>query len=293
VADADGAHPRRIAARGFSPHLSPDGKWVAYFGPRSADALYLAAVGGGTRRVLGHGVSVGVWAPDSSRLVVVGGRTAFLDDVSTRFGRVLVRGNVGSFDFSPDGQMVAFSRWNGAVGERYRSDIFAIRLATGRVTRLTGDGHSANPVWGPRWIAYKHFRPGGLVPIGVIWLMRPDGSGKRFLARGDETPGRAVYGLDTVAFSADGSRFLACAAHEFSCPPVALTVADGKRHKLAIHHGSGELVSTFGLSRDGRRVLADVGPFDGDAHHRSYAVPFGGGQPRLLARDAITPSWAR
>jgi hypothetical protein len=100
-------------------------------------------------------------------------------------------------------------------------------------------------------------------------------------------------GLDTVELSADGTHLLACAAAEFSCPPVTFTVPGGRRVRLSVPSGRGLLAYAADLARDGSEVLVDAGPFDGDAHHRVYSIPFAGGRPRLLAREARLPSWAR
>jgi len=42
----------------------------------------------------------------------------------------------------------------------------------------------------------------------------------------------------------------------------------------------------------GTRVLVDIGPFDGYLNHRMYAIPFAGGNLRLVARDAFQAGWA-
>jgi len=52
------------------------------------------------------------------------------------------------------------------------------------------------------------------------------------------------------------------------------------------------VVQAWDLARDGTEVLVDAGAFDDDTHHRIYAIPFEGGKPRLLVRDATSPSWA-
>ena len=213
--------------------------------------------------------------------------------------RRLASGQVyyAGISFSPGGGRLAFARTNGKVGRAYRSDLFAVRLSDLEVVRLTHDGHSDHPVWGRGWIVYRSFHFAGEWSLGRLRLMRPDGSGKRGFARGDERVGRAMMGLDPLELSADGTRLLACAAAEFGCAPITFTVPDGKRYDLGarlrrtvvrLH----ELSTAADLSRNGREVLVDVGPFDGDDNHRAYAIPFRGGEPRLLARDARSPSWA-
>jgi hypothetical protein len=86
---------------------------------------------------------------------------------------------------------------------------------------------------------------------------------------------------------------LACAAAEFSCSPVTFTVAGLKKHGLSVVGERAMVVQAHDLARDGSEVLVEAGAFDDDVHRRIYAIPFAGGEPRLLVRDATSPSWAR
>src|SRR5439155_732246 len=129
--------------------------------------------------------------------------------------------------------------------------------------------------------------------MGRLRLMRPDGSGDRPFARGGERVSLAQMGVDPLVFSDDGKHLLACQAFEFHCAPLTFTVPAGERHEIVVERRRGELATAADLSRDGTHLLVDVGPFDGPLHHRVYAVPFAGGTPRLLVRDATAPSWAR
>ena len=83
--------------------------------------------------------------------------------------RVIVRGrHVHSFSFSPDGNVIAYTRGNGRSGPAYRSDVFAVRLSDGVLTRLTYDGHSASPHWGPEWIVYDQTVPRSTKHISIV-----------------------------------------------------------------------------------------------------------------------------
>ncbi len=126
--------------------------------------------------------------------------------------------------------------------------------------------------------------------------MRPDGSGKRLFARGGEGLSRGGYpryGLDTVALSEDGRHLLACQTFEFSCGPVTITVSAGKKYGFlelpGVERARG--TTTDDLSRDGTRVLVDIGSPHDDRNHGIYEIPFAGGKLRLLARGAIQASW--
>ncbi|HEV8603097.1 MAG TPA: hypothetical protein VGQ68_06825 [Gaiellaceae bacterium] len=301
VADADGSNARQLAAEGRTGELSPDGRRVTYYVARKPvtnsdfSSLYVQDVEGGKPRLIGE-AAWSLWSPDSSLLVVDARKVLFLVDVESGKRRELARdigwGRSGSF--APDGEALAFTRGNGKVLPEYRSDIFVLSLADGKIQQLTDDGHSDAPVWGAKWIAYRHFRfEGDAWPqLGEIRLIRPDGSGDRLFARGDESLSRAHYGLEPLDFSTDGKRLLACNSHEFSCGPVTFTVPDGKRHEISVDDEPEMIPFGSDLARDGSEVLVEVGPFDSPGE-RVYAVPFEGGAARLLVKQADDASWAR
>ena len=300
VADADGSHERKLADDAYGATISPDGRRVAYLiSNKDPDAfppiLALRDVSGGNARRVGPAL-VYAWSPDGKRLAVSDRTILFVLDVGSGQRRVVARGAVFDFSFAPDGRALAYAGWNDRVGRDHRSDIFVVRLADGRTKRLTDDGHSDEPVWGRGWIVYRRFHLDGW-PIGRLWLMRPDGSGRRFLAQGDERVGQAKMGLRPLELSADGKRLLACAAAEFYCAPAAIAVPSGRRYRLGIEGNrvlvqQGELPQAGDLSSDGRELLFEVSPFDSSAFGRVYAIPFVGGRARLILRDAVGASWA-
>jgi hypothetical protein len=293
VARADGSGARRLVRNAFGPNVSPDGRHLAYAVPvRSGRTpiTWVRSVAGDTFR-LGPGFGE-QWAPDGKRLALVTARGLVLVGVRLHARRVLVRGNVCCPSFAPDGSAIAYARGNGRVGRAFRSDVYGVRLADGHVLRLTHDRRSDLPVWGRRWIAYRHYHNSYDWLIGEIRLMRPDGSGKRRFARGHDRPSLAQMGVEPVAFSADGTRLLGCLAAEFECPPVAFTVPVGRRHVLRVRRDERrELAYGAAISGDGSEVLVEVGGLE--TPHRVVVVPFAGGRPRLLARNATSPSWAR
>jgi hypothetical protein len=219
-----------------------------------------------------------------------------LFDLSSGKRRKLVSGRVvGGFSFAPEGNAVAYGRWNGRARREYRSDIYVVRISDGRIRRLTHDRHSDDPVWGRRWIVYRRFHFDGDWSIGRLRLMRSDGSGDRMLARGDERTSLARMGLRPLESSEDGRRLLACAAAEFHCAPVTLAVPGGTEYNLPIRPlvRRSELAQGADLAQDGSEVLFTVGPFDSPVDSRVYAIPFEGGKPRLLVSDATDASWSR
>jgi hypothetical protein len=297
VANADGSAARRIATRAYGGSLSSDGRWLAYSRLNSPSVFVVKLAAGKPRRV-GNFISA-QWSPEGTRLAVADAHGLSIVDASSGTRRLLVRDpRIRQLSFSPDGRVVAYARANGKGGADYRSDIFVVRLSDGVVTRLTSDGHSDSPVWGRRWIVYQRLHwAGGLSPQARLWLMRPDGSGKRFFARGAERLFHRfpVFGLDPLALSDDGRHLLACQAFEFGCARVTFTVPEGKRYgfpklrPLERRRGA----TPVDLSRDGTRVLVDVGSPHDDRNHGIYVIPFAGGTLRPLVDSAVQADWRR
>jgi Tol biopolymer transport system component len=303
VANADGSAARKVAEPAYEGRLSSDGRWLAYSRPQDRPGsglvpLYVVNLAGGKARRIGEPRGE-QWSPDRAKLAITDAMGLFVVEPVSGKRRALVRGrHLGQISFSPDGRAIAYARDNGRVGQAQRSDIFVVKLSDGAVEQLTHEGDSGSPLWGPRWIVYRRFRWGRAVSsTGRLWLMRPDGSRKRLLARGGEGLSRGGlprYGLDPVALSNDGLHLLACQAFEFSCSPVTVTVPAGKSYgfpEVQALVRTGGVAMANDLSRDGTRVAVDVGPFDDDENHRVYEVPFAGGKLRLLARDAFRARW--
>ena len=299
IASADGSAPRKIAGRAAGGKLSSDGRWLSYHRLRrpldGLVLLYVTDLATGSIRRIGL-VSGEQWSPTGAKLAIVDESGVVVVDPASGGRRRIVRSpRVGRIGFSPGGRAIAYDRHNARGGKPFRSDVFIVRLADRRATRLTRDGHSASPLWGPEWIVFERLVwRGGLRHAGRLWLMRPNGSGQRFLARGaeglrDRFP---VFGLAPLALSRDGRRLLACQSFEFGCPRVTFTVPGGRRHgfpKLSPLERR-RYASPVDLSRDGDRVLLDVGnPHESD--HDIYEIPFAGGAPRLVVRDAVDASW--
>jgi hypothetical protein len=294
IANGDGSNAHKAVKIAFGPSLSPDGRRLAYRVPRRPDALPILWVRtfAGRRTTRIDAAMDVAWGPQGRRLVYSTRQRILLADVESGRRRLLARGHVCCPSFAPGGDAVVFTRSSENFGRGVRSDVYAIRLSDGQVTRLTHDGHSDKPVWGRGWIAYSHFHGQGAggSPIRDLRLMRPDGSGKRLLADGHDDLRQAELGIEPVQFSQDGRRLLACLANEFGCPPVTFSLPDGRRHILRVRR-RGEQAWGAAISRDGTQVLAEVGKFE--PPWRVVAVPFAGGTPRVLARNANGPTWSR
>jgi Tol biopolymer transport system component len=81
--------------------------------------------------------------------------------------------------FSPDGQRIAFNRFNGAVPS-YGDDIMIVPTAGGTPTRLALPGDQLNPAWSPdgRYIAVNGSAVAGQGQ-SEIYTLRPDGTALR------------------------------------------------------------------------------------------------------------------
>jgi Tol biopolymer transport system component len=276
--------------------LSPGGLSLAYSVPDNPNdeadlhvTTYVLDLAAGKSKSLDD-LNVLSWSPKGSLLLGQSEERLVLVDIESGKRRELARGSLGQAAFSPDGQAIAFARNNGMEAPEWRSDIFSVRLSDGSITQLTRDGHSDMPVWGADWIAFRRFHYAGSWTVGAIYLMRPDGSDPHELARGKETPTPTFLGLDPLDFSDDGTRLLGCAASEFYCYPVTFTVPGGKSYEITV--GKKGVIQAADLSADGQDVLVHAGGFDDHGDHVVYAVPFEGGQPRVLARNASSPSWS-
>jgi Tol biopolymer transport system component len=290
VAAADGSSPRQIVANGSDGTLSPDGRQMTYSIPRGVEhwMTNIKNVAVGDPRPLGE-VTVLAWSPDSTHLAVRDKARLLLVDAESGVPRELASGSVGEASFSPDGTAIAFSRGNGKVAPKWRSDIFVVRLSGGPESRLTHDGHTNEPAWGANWIAFRRFHYEGVWPVGVLYVMRPDGSDAQRLAAGKESPVPTVLGLDAVELSKDGTKLLGCAAGEFHCGPVTFDVPGGAPHDLSLDAEA--VTQVEDLSEDGMQVLATAGAFDGPPRDL-YAIPFAGGSSRLLLKNVSSASWA-
>jgi len=152
----------------FSPSISSDGQYVAFFSERSLFAvdLYVANAESGKiiRRLTKSGrsshfdavrfiSSAGSWSPDGRRLAFVtfrkgNNQIAVLNARTARIEERYQVQNVGGINnpaWAPDGRRIAFS---GNVGGT--SNLYVLDIETGAVRQLTDSKHAAlQPTWSP------------------------------------------------------------------------------------------------------------------------------------------------
>ncbi len=305
-----GGSEAKLLGPGVQPLLAPDGRSVAaaLFGASvgsdehgPAIAIYSAA---GARPPVATYLSLETatatplaWSPDSRYLAVQRESTATtniaagsgLDVIDTQTGKVvsIAAGEINGASFARDGSdrvvfALAHSLSDSASVNLYLSN----PDGTGR-SRLTSDGRSLNPVWGPRYIAYDRERLRRYAPAYQIWLAAP--SGERIRRVTDVPAGPLVAGLVPLAFSADGSRLLAEFEGQDTSDAWAVSVSSGRARMLSVH---GRSVEGAGISSDGRTLLIDEGALgEPPSNDRIASVPFAGGHARVLIPHGSEASW--
>lgn len=309
VANDDGSGARKVET-GHNPHVAPDGGSVAYLheGPKNAQELKVAPATGGPGETLMTNFREAfylAWSPDSKTIAALRGselgkRNLVLIDVASGKQSVVASGFFNGFSFSPDGGEIVYAV---APSEKFppRSDVFRIEAPIPGVVnvrapepvRLTSDHRSSDPLWGPEKIVFvktveaKKRRYG---PKNELFLMNAQGKGVKRLTRTKVPP--LLQGLFPTDWSANGSRLLTEFQGQDTSYAVVVNPKTGAQRPVA---GTGEtgFVGTD-LSTDGSLVLGFNGGFDpGLRNHKVQTVPYGGGKPKTLVKEAFEPSWSR
>jgi Tol biopolymer transport system component len=159
---------KEAGAMNLSPAVSPDGKYVAFFGRREIFTIDLYVADAATGRVvkkltspnrnshydaLSFIQSAGTWSPDGKQFAFVTYRKgnnelAILDVASGDIRRQLQIQGVGAIQnpaWSPDGRTIAFTGQKGGIADLY---LFDIEANTAR--QLTNDRFAEiEPSWSP------------------------------------------------------------------------------------------------------------------------------------------------
>jgi Tol biopolymer transport system component len=305
VANDDGSGARRLAA-GSSPKISPDGLTVVYSVVGNArtyrpDLVVVPADGSAPPRTLGKGwrdTFSFAWSPDSKTIATIvgpelGAKRLALIDVATGAQRTVARGAFAGVSFSPAGDQIVYGR--DAKPDRYppRSDVYRAAVAGGAPVRLTRDHRSLSPLWGPtgkvvfvRLVDAKRRR---YAPKNELYLMGADGSGLRRLTK--TRVGQLLQGLTPTAWSADGTRLLAEFGGQDTSYAETVNPATGA-HRPVVRPAEDGFVGAD-LSADGTTILGATGGYEPSTKHDVVAIPYGGGTPTVLARNALEPDWNR
>ncbi len=207
VANANGTQPRQILTHALWPTFSPDGKQIAFFGrpEGKSEGLYIAnADGGGATgpHIVGPGVCCMNWSPDGNWIVYTnsprpnrpGGPIAMvkMDGTFKTIVNLGVDGNGPAF--SPDSKQVVFS---GCLPNTNTCGLMIVSTSGGAPRLITTD-NGGNADWSPRGdkIVYQASDGAGHTQVFVV---NPDGSGKRQLTRGTSNDGQPVWSRDGSA----------------------------------------------------------------------------------------------
>lgn len=308
LATADGKEAKLLGP-GDQPLLAPDGELVAAsligatpgaeeHGP--ALGLY-AASGAPVIDYLNIETSIPTplaWSADSRYLAVavqstqiVDGRVASsLDVIDTQSGTVttIAKGSVYGASFSHDGSdslVFGLSHSESFAGE---VNLYVSEPNGSGLRRLTSNGHSLNPVWGPRYIAYDRVRTRKLSPEYQIWLASPsDGAPVRRVTH--VSVNALAQGLVPLAFSATGNRLVAEWEGQDQSGAYAVNVLSGRAREVTVH---GRAVQGAGISSSGSTLLIDEGGlFQAPSKARVASIPFAGGRSHVLIAHGSQGSW--
>ena len=228
------------------------------------------------------------WSPDSRYLAVVEFNRLVVVDTRTGIVRTIATGQVTAASFAPDSDdRLVFDR---SALNSSAVNVFVADPDGQRERRLTDDGSSEFPLWGPRDIVFtRETMRGQSGPLYELWSIEPGGSGARQLTHVAAT--ELNDGLTAVAFSADGKRLLANfeGTDTLEAWVVDLSGPVALPRDLTAK-GNGTI--GVGLSRDGNTVLAEDG-YAGDtpANWGIETIPWRGGRAEPLVRRGAFPSW--
>jgi Tol biopolymer transport system component len=184
---------------------------------------------------------------------------------------------------SPDGRWLAFD--GAAPGKRPMSDFdvqIVRRDGTGRRTLAGTSAYELDPAWAPDGSLLSYSRQvAGDWRRSSIWLVRPDGSGGRRLARGQ-----------FARWSPDGTRLVLDAPTARSDGDLVVVDRNGRvRARLT---DTPELEQPAGWSPDGRHVLFTR--FDANGPGADvFVVDATGGNERRLTRGSaqdVAAAWS-
>jgi dipeptidyl aminopeptidase/acylaminoacyl peptidase len=305
IAENNGSGAKRLVS-GDAPRISPDGTSVVYLrisnrGREYTTEMMVVPAAGGTPRKLSANWRepyVFAFSPDSSTIATVvgpevGKQELVLIELASGTTRKVAKGYFSGVSFSPSGSQIVYGM---APSEHYpaKTNLYRANVSGGAPVALTHDDVSESPVWGPgEQIAFAKLLEAGkrqYGPKSEIYLMNPEGGEVRRLTHTKVAP--LLQGLLPTQWSASGSQLLCEFGGEDTSYAVTVNPKTGAEHRptsgLAGYGFTGAAISS-----DGTTVLGTTGGFEPSPKHDVATVPYGGGKPTILVRDAFEPSWNR
>jgi len=291
IAKPDGSNGHRLTP-GFVGVLSPDGKIVAV--ARRRKGIFLVpSDGGSAQRLTAKSLRPQAWSPDGKEVVATAATSQAVSalvalDPETGKETTIARGSLYGFDFSPKGDELVYSRApvatdQGICGDQF--DLYVAKLDGSDAKRLTHDGLSAFPVWGPAGIAFSHFPAGGSLAdcsAPGVSTIDPDGSHEHTVV--DRAP-------DEITL-----------AGYYGCQP--LDWLDDTRVLIGLRTDAGTEGAILDVKTHKLRRLGDYA--DVASHDGRFSVGSGGSQQLILSllrlsdghrlvlrKNACCPSWNR
>jgi hypothetical protein len=307
IAAASGGGAKRLGP-GVQPLLAPNGQEVAasLFGASAnsekgpALGIY-SALGTPVVDYLSLATAISTplaWSPDSRYLAIERQSTGVsnaaagsgLDVIDTLTGNVtsIAEGQISGASFAKDGTDRVVFGLSQSLSPSASTNLYVSNPDSSGMKRLTNDGRSLNPVWGPRFIAFDKARPRpGDAPVYQIWLLAPMAASARRLT--NVKVRSLVSGLVPLAFSAGGSRLLSEFEGQDTSEAWSVSVPSGRARRLTVGRRS---VMGAGISSDGSTVLVEVGSFEEPPSKGSLAtLPFAGGRAKVLIAHGAEGSW--
>ena len=291
IAKADGSGARPLSP-GFAGVLSPDGRTVAV--ARRRQGIFLVpSHGGRVRRLTARTLRPQAWSPDGKTVLATAATARAVHELvalDRESGRqhVIARGSLYGVDFSPKGDELVYSRapeptFEGICGDQF--DLYVAKPDGSEARRLTHDGLSGFPVWGPSGIAYAHFPAGGTIAdcaAAGVWTIDPDGSNNRaVIARAPDSITLAgYYGFQPLDWLDDEHVLVGLRTDS----GTEGAILDVKTHKLRRLGDFADMASS-----DGRFSIGS----GGDQQLILSLLRLSDGHRLLLRKNACCPSWNR
>ncbi|HTT93713.1 MAG TPA: hypothetical protein VMF55_03520 [Solirubrobacterales bacterium] len=286
---------------GRNAHISPDGETVIYEKETKSGAemrLYSIALGKGQRLMNPWRESfVFAWSPDSSMIAALKGPLngkATLMIVNLASGKRIKIGS-GYFNgvsFSPESNEIVYGLAN-TPDYPPKSDVYKYSIETGKTVKLSHDGTSVYPLWGPtgqivfaRQLGAKSRKYG---PANQLFVMNEEGRRISQVTHTEVNP--FAEGLSPLGFSENGNRLLTEFGGQDQSYAVAVNMLTGAEKALTKNPETGFVGAA--ISPDGTTVLGTTGlGFGGNPHPKVVTVPFTGGKQKVLVPGAYEPSWS-
>jgi len=293
-----------------SPQWSPDGQHIAFISARDEKPqIYLMAVSGGEARRLTRsktGVSSYRLSPDGRHIAYTAtdeqnerqkaiekkyGKFEVVDaefdrsylwifDIETEEAKKIMDRddlNVGSFNWSPDASMIAFSATPDPRAESWsKSDIYVLNLADKNIRKLVDQpGGDSNPIWSPdgQRIAFGSSlgKEEWFLNSGICTIPAKGGKITVLTENFDENASPLAWKEDGIYFAA----FQGMSLHMFRITPATKAITP-------ITTGGGFIILESSLSQDGKQMAFVY--LDADHFQDVYVSDVSSFQPKKLTR---------